>query len=447
MAGFVAASGVELDVDALHAETAGLPLLLVEAVRAGRSDALSVPMRDLLAARLESVSEETGQVLAALAVCGGAADPALLRTTSGRGELETVDAVEEALRAGLVREEGTGLAFTHDALRRVAHDQLSLARRRLLHGRAAEALAAGPDAAVRAGAVARHWHEAGPDDAAAAWAGPAAVRAGGLFAHEEALLHLEFATALGGDRGDGALRGGDALVALGRYEPALVAFELAAAVAPGSDPGLRARIERRCAEVHSRVGDWDLADAALVAAAELLDAAASGDGGRPDDRLRSQVLADRAVVAMRAGRPDADRHVAAALAVAGGDVAYVHDVAGLVALAAGDAAGARDAFVAALEADPDLVLRAAVLNNLARAQAAAGALDAAVASARAALELGEAHGDRHRLAALHANLADRLHDTGAVEEAIEHLKASAALFAEIGTDPLARPDVWTLTAW
>ena len=185
-------------------------------------------VRDLLAARLAEVSEETAQVLAALAVLDGVADPGDLHHASGRTEVETVEAVEEALRAGLVREEPGGIAFTHDVLRRVAYERLSLLRRRLLHRRAAETLAARRDAGQRAGAIAAHFHLGGHDDEAAAWSWRAATRSRELFAHEEALHQLDFTASLGRDDGEVALARGDVLVALARYEPARDAFSRAA---------------------------------------------------------------------------------------------------------------------------------------------------------------------------------------------------------------------------
>jgi hypothetical protein len=102
------------------------------------------------------------------------------------------------------------------------------------------------------------------------------------------------------------------------------------------------------------------------------------------------------------------------------------------------------AALSALAEAPELTLEAAVLNNLATAQAVGGSYPQATATARAALDLGVRLGVR--LAALHANLVDRLHELGDDTEAMEHLKASVALFAEVGEDPLDRPDVWTLTA-
>ena len=61
---------------------------------------------------------------------------------SGRGEAETVEALDEAVARFLLIElppAGNGAPcydFPYEALRRVAYESASLARRRLLHGRA-----------------------------------------------------------------------------------------------------------------------------------------------------------------------------------------------------------------------------------------------------------------------------------------------------------------------
>jgi tetratricopeptide (TPR) repeat protein len=71
----------------------------------------------------------------------------------------------------------------------------------------------------------------------------------------------------------------------------------------------------------------------------------------------------------------------------------------------------------------------------------------ALATAREALRLGLEHGDRHRAAALHTNLADRLHAAGAREEALEHLTAAARLFGDVDDPGLRRPEIWKLAQW
>ena len=339
------------------------------------------------------------------------------------------------MRVGLVREEGSAVSFTHDALRRVAYDRLSLARRRLLHARAAEALAAGR-AARAAPSLALLPRRRRPR-VALGWVGrrlrPCPLRPrGGVRARD-------FVAAWARDRrrGRGRQRRRPWWRSA-RYEAALVTPSTGR-VAGRTDAERADRDRAAAADVHARRGEWALADAGLAAALTL-----AGD----DTALRATLLADRAVVAVRAGtwprpstrcgRPRRGRSAGP----------YVANVAGLVALAADDHDSAIVWFSRAREAlDRDPALEASVLNNLATAQAAAGSHDAAVTTARAALTLGEQLGDRHRLAALHANLVDRLHETGADEEAMTHLKQSAALFAEVGAHPLDRPEVWTLTAW
>jgi hypothetical protein len=76
-----------------------------------------------------------------------------------------------------------------------------------------------------------------------------------------------------------------------------------------------------------------------------------------------------------------------------------------------------------------------------------GEADAAVAVAREALQLGLEHGDRHRAAALHTNLADLLHASGHQQEAREHLTSAARLYATLDDDDLRRPEIWKLARW
>jgi hypothetical protein len=63
------------------------------------------------------------------------------------------------------------------------------------------------------------------------------------------------------------------------------------------------------------------------------------------------------------------------------------------------------------------------------------------------VRLCAAQGDLHREAALENNLADLLHANGESEAAMPHLKRAVALFAEVGEEPLARPELWKLVEW
>ena len=320
----LARSGVsEADVSQLLAQTRGLPMLVREYVEGLRSGAgQPVPagaagterwwppasVRELLRRRVQAASEPTQQMLSTAAVLGSGCDADLLRAVSGRGEAETVEALDEAVHRFLLTEVppagGHGppsYEFPYEALRAVVYEAATLARRRLLHGRAADTLARRYDrdpAATRAAAVAEHLQRAGRDSEAADWWWRAADRARELYAHAEEYAHLRKAAALGYPAVPVAVALGDAATMLGRYREALAEFEAAAAaVLDGDDDSLGADIEHKLAEVHHRLGDWALAEAHLAAAAQLLDQL-------PDQRdtsRQARIAADRAVLGYRRG--------------------------------------------------------------------------------------------------------------------------------------------------
>lgn len=446
----------------LVTETGGLPLFVAEYLDAFRRDGRvpvatewQVPggVRDLLQARLTGLAEITGQVLAAAAILGSDTDEGTLRTTSGRGEDEVVNALEQARRRGVLIETGpaeqTRYAFAHDGLRRLVSDTTSLARRRLLHGRAADALLGRRDAGPLAATIAGHLRQAGRDAEAAEWYWRGAERARSLYAHAEALDLLNAAVALGYPGHLVHQVAGDVLTVLGRYSGALIAYERAAASCPAGDRPALADLEHKLAEVHHRLGEWDVAASHLAAALELI-------AGAGDPALHARLLADLALVSHR--RRDAElatrtAEEALALAASAGDaaaLAQAYDVLGVLAAQRGDFDLAGRRLEASLDharqlADPSL--RVAALNNKALVLAAAGRPDEAVRIGREALARGLEHGDRHRAAALHTNLADLLHAAGKQAEALEHLKAAAALFAGVDDTEVRRPEIWKLAQW
>src|SRR5262249_46517580 len=146
-----------------------------------QADAASLPpsVRGLLEARLSGVSEVAAQVMAAAAVVGRQFDSDLIRAVSGRSDEETVTALQELTRRGVLAEGTAGeLAFRHEQARRLAYELTSAGRRRLLHGRAADAL--GPN---NPGAVAQHLRLAGRDGEAATAYRRAGEHARNLFAN------------------------------------------------------------------------------------------------------------------------------------------------------------------------------------------------------------------------------------------------------------------------
>jgi DNA-binding SARP family transcriptional activator/tetratricopeptide (TPR) repeat protein len=456
----------------LYRETEGVPFLLVEyltALRAGVLDAdhreWSLPggARDLLRARLSRVGEMGWQMLHTIAVMGRSFDFDTAREVSGRSEDEAVAALEELVARGVIVEtrgeqaEGSGPTydFLHEKLCALAYEETSLARRRLLHRRLAEALltrarqAPGVDrVAARAATIARHFALGGLDAQAAIYSRMAGDRARDLGAHAEALAHYDAALAQGlPDIAQLHEAIGDAQTMLGVYDAALRSYTLAGAL---SSSQALATIERKCAGVFARRGAWDAAEDHLEAAAAALgESEAAGE--------RARILADWSLVASRRAQLELALRLAGealALARAGDDAsatAQALNMLGVLATRTGDGKQAiaylSDSLAIAQNL-PDRAAHAAALNNLALAHAASGDTSLAQGFAEQALEVGETLGDRHHQAALHNNLADILHAAGKSEAVMAHLKEAITIYMEIGfVEGEWHPEIWKLSEW
>jgi tetratricopeptide (TPR) repeat protein len=410
-------------------------------------------VRALLRERLASVSETSGQVLAAAAVIGRSFEFATVRAASGRSDEETVASLEELVRRGIVREVASGrepaFDFGHARLRDAAYEDIGLARRRLLHRRVAEVLradAAGRDDPGRLAQIAGHEQGAGRDAAAAEAYRQAGLGSRRVYANREALGHLEKAVALGHPDAAGLqVAIGEVRTALGDYAGAVAALEAAAGLV---DEAALPAIELLLGRIHARRGDVDTA-------ASHLDEALAG----ADEHLRPAVLLERGAVALRAGELD----VAASLASEALDptsgsndsrtTGAARRLLGLVALRRGELGAARDALrqaVAAADGSADAAPGASIAarNGLALVEAAAGDHEAAIALLRDALAECRRTGETHLEAAVENNLADQLHAVGRTDEAMAHLKRAVALFAEVGGRPgELEPEIWKLVSW
>jgi predicted ATPase len=469
---------VEL-VERLYRETEGLPFFVAEYLAAIASGTLSrtaaewsLPggVRDLLRSRLLGVSDAAIQLLTAAAVLGRSFDFETLRAVSGRSEEETIAGLEEMLAQGLIQEErGTSAPhgspaydFSHEKLRGLVYDEASLARRRLLHRRAAEELArhAGHAGEALPSQIAQHELLAGNAARAAEYFRAAGERARQLYAHAEALEH--FRTALGLGHPDVAELHeeiGDALTAMGEYAEALTSYATAAAHCA---PEALARLEHKLSGVYARRGEWETATRHIQAALEALDAQGPAGGADTADGQsaageRAAIYADWSLIARHQGQLDQAHDLAGralALAEAAQDeraLAQAHNILGMLATGRRDQDAARHHLERSLslaEALHDASARAAALNNLALAHSAAGDIAGALTRTEEALRLSAAQGDRHHEAALHNNLADLLHAAGRSDEAMEHLKQAVSIFAAIGVESGAlRPEIWKLADW
>ncbi len=451
----------------LSDETEGLPLFLTEyltAVEKGeldtRDEAWTLPggVQDLLRTRLLTVGEAAGQVLAAAAVVGRSFDFDTVRAASGRGEEETLTALEELTSRGLIREVGSPVGgtpaydFDHDKLRTLVYEETSLARKRLLHRRAAFALAGqarGRETDALAGQIARHHRLAGQDEEAARYYRLAGDYARSLHANSDALAHYEEALALGHPDASALHEAiGDLKTRAGEYGAALASYEAAASSAGQGDLSV---LEHKIGNVHARRGERDLARSHYESALDALGEPQGEDAGG-----LARLYADWSLLSHgQDERNEAAGFARRALELAEGtgdtrSLAQAHNMLGILAGRSGD----QEAALRHLEESLDLAealgdsdVKVAALNNLALAREHGGESGEALRLAERALALCVASGDRHREAALHNNLADLFHAAGREQESMTHLKRAVELFADVGERDELQPEIWKLVEW
>ncbi len=438
----------------VHEDSEGLPLFVVEHVAGlstGRGGTTSAEVRGLLDGRLAGMGETARQVLGAAATIGRSFDVDTLRRASGRSDEETVEAIEELVSHGLVREstgEEADYDFSHQKVRELVYDQITLARRQLLHRRVADALAVPRASGQRAALVAQHLRLAGDRSRAAEHHVLAAEYAASLHAHTDALEHLESALALG--HPELAVvheRIGDLRTTLGDYVGALASYDAAAAYC--SDPAARAGVEHKLGVVHQRRGEWDRAESYLAAVLRSSPDAPPG--------LRARVQVDLGLTRLSNGDPQGATelaHAALALAEAALDrqaAAQAHNMLGVLARLGGEVDTAYAELTRSLELSRELGdphAEAAALNNLALLERDSDNLTGALELTERALALCSRHGDRHREAALENNLADLHHAAGRDDRAMVHLKRAVTIFRDVGADEATRlPEIWKLVSW
>lgn len=450
----------------LFRETEGLPFFLVEYIsallqndRIMESQGWSLPgtVRDLIHSRLAEVTETGSQLLTTAAVIGRSFGFDTLREASGRGEEETIDGLESLMAKGLIEEVKVSgddtepfYDFRHEKLRNLVYEETSSARRRLLHRRVAEALVnrsrnQQPPARL-AGQIAYHYRLGGEAIEASSYFKLAGEYARSIHANTDALNHYRTSLELGHpDRSTLYEATGDLQTLLGEYLAALSSYSLASA-----DASSPARLEHKIGNVYQRQGDWEQAESHYQRALDALsELEASGE--------RARILADRSLVAYHCKELTNAKEIALeALHHAEQEKdAYaesqVHNILGILARSEGNfdaAIGHLDHSLAIAEKSQDPGMRVAALNNLALVYGAGKDLLKAIHLTEKALELCILQGDRHREAALHSNLADLLHETNQPEAAIEHLKKSVVIFAEIGENAEdLKPEVWKLVDW
>jgi tetratricopeptide (TPR) repeat protein len=204
------------------------------------------------------------------------------------GQASLLDALDELLKARLLQETGLSYSFPHPLLREAVYQQMSEARRRTLHERAARALETlygdGPEVPVEA--IAFHHLQAGKPEQAVRYLIQAGDRAEAVYAHDDALL---------------------------RYQEALSILE--EAVGPGPQQ-IRAEIHERIGDVHRITGDVHGSVEAYRSALDTLDRA----GTAPSEETRGTLHRKTALSAiLTTDMPTAAEHLELARQALGPD--------------------------------------------------------------------------------------------------------------------------------
>ncbi len=226
-----------VETDALAVTEGGLRL-----TRPLEEIATPESVREVVSQRLSRLDATTRDLLELAAVAGTEFELDLLRRAAPH-ELERLDALEPAVRSGMIEEvPGPRLAyrFTHELVRRALYDRLSGLRRAELHLRVGEALAVlapAPDGRALAD-LAHHFAAAAPiggPERAVEYSLLAADASSAALAYEDAAAHLRVALRIGiGDerlRAETLIELGTALFRAGTSLDSLQSFREAAAIA------------------------------------------------------------------------------------------------------------------------------------------------------------------------------------------------------------------------
>ncbi len=157
---------------------------------------LTPTIQNLIQSRVMRLNDNAQRILQCACVIGREFDFALVERVAELSEGALLDALDELLRASLVRAtHGAGYAFDHHLTMQYVYDHLGAARQRVLHRRVAEALSELHRTRLDsiAGLIAQHYSQAGARDRAAPFARRAGDYARTLAAWSDAITFYQLA--------------------------------------------------------------------------------------------------------------------------------------------------------------------------------------------------------------------------------------------------------------
>jgi transcriptional regulator with XRE-family HTH domain/tetratricopeptide (TPR) repeat protein len=258
----------------------GVPFFLVSYAEQVRGDSqggapLAVPwtVAQVIGQRVAALPGPARELLSVAAVAGRVVPHTLLAQVIGSDDEQVLEAVETALEARLLAEDGPdGYRFTHDLIRETVENGLSAARRRRLHRRIGQALEHQPGAPAEA--LAFHFSHSGQDGTAAGYLELAGDQAQRRVAYAAAAEFYAAAAARLQAAGRPAEvvpvteKQGVAWRRAGRYDAAITALQDALAGYRAADDAEGvARVTGRLAYAHYRRGtSYDALDGLTVMA-------------------------------------------------------------------------------------------------------------------------------------------------------------------------------------
>ena len=163
------------------------------------SDKIDVPrsVRWVVGQRVKRLASGAQELLRLASVMGEEFELYVLLGACGLPEVDVLDHLDDALRAGLLEKLGDRSVeryrFAHALIQQTLYDELPSYRRRQLHRRVGEALEATAGRSVLPARLARHFLAAGDDERAVRYAIEAGDQAATQYAHAEAAHHYQVA--------------------------------------------------------------------------------------------------------------------------------------------------------------------------------------------------------------------------------------------------------------
>lgn len=295
------------DLEVLVERAGGNPLFLRELISAARDagsvDDLPGSVEALVAIEIDRLPPADRAVVRQAAVLGARFDLRTLEALYDEGTAPT-PSTWQRLEALIVREDEVTFRFTHALLRDAAYEGLPYRRRRTLHGRAADAIAATGDPDDHAEVLSLHYHHAGGYEQSLRYSALAGDRALAKFALvESAAFYLRAIEAA--RRADAPSEElarlcealGDVQERIGQYGDANAAYR-AARVAIAGDAIAEARLLLKQAWIPERAGRYADALRWIRRGQRALEGVQGGDSMR----LRAQLSVWYAAVRQGQGR-------------------------------------------------------------------------------------------------------------------------------------------------